>query len=62
MKRLERLDVKTFFPDAERFVRSVIKIQKTVGFEELSRRKRFRLKKIVTKLRKGKEWVKKQYT
>jgi len=47
-----------FFPDVERFVRSVVKIQKSVGFEELSRRKRFRLKKIVTKIRKGKEWVK----
>lgn len=45
-------DVKSFFPDVERFVRSAVKIQKSVGFEELSRRKRFRLRKIVTKLRK----------
>lgn len=55
-------DVKSFFPDVERFVRSAVKVQKSVGFEDLSRRKRFRLKKIVTKLRKRKEWVKKQYT
>lgn len=39
-------DVKSFFPDVERFVRSAVKIQKSVGLEELSRRKRFRLKKL----------------
>ncbi len=36
-------DVQTFFPDVERFLRSAVKIQRSVGFEELSRRKRFRL-------------------
>lgn len=49
-----KVEVKDFFPDVKKFLASVIKIQKTVGYEELSRRKRFRLKKMVTNLRKEK--------
>ncbi len=50
----KRFEVREFFPDVNKFLISVMKIQKSVGFEELNRRKRFRLKKIVTKLRRGK--------
>lgn len=49
-----KFEVREFFPDVNKFLISVIKLQKSVGFEELSRRKRFRLKKIVTNLRRGK--------
>lgn len=49
-----KVEVKDFFPDVKKFLASVIKIQKAVGYEELSRRKRFRLKKMVTNLRKEK--------
>lgn len=49
-----KVEVKEFFPDVRKFLASVIKIQKTVSYEELSRRKRFRLKKMVTNLRKEK--------
>lgn len=49
-----KVEVKDFFPDVKKFLASVIKIQKTVSYEELSRRKRFRLKKMVTNLRKEK--------
>ncbi len=48
------MEVKDFFPVVKKFLASVIKIQKTVSYEELSRRKRFRLKKMVTNLRKEK--------
>lgn len=49
-----KAEVKEFFPDVKTFLASVIKIQKTVSYKELSRRKRFRLKKMVTNLRKEK--------
>lgn len=49
-----KVEVKDFFPDMKKILASAIKIQKTVNYEELSRRKRFRLKKIVTNLRKEK--------
>ncbi len=41
-------EVREFFPAVNKFLITVMKIQKSVGFEELSRRKRFRLKKILT--------------
>ena len=47
-----------YFPDLNTFVWSVLKARKTVGFEVLSKQKRFRLKKRLTAIRKKKkkEW------
>jgi len=45
------IEISEFFPDAKKFLQSAVKIQQTASYDELSRRKRFRLKKIVTKLR-----------
>ena len=39
------VDIGDFFPDLDRFVCSVLKVQKSVGFDVLSKQKRFRLKK-----------------
>ena len=40
------VDVSDFFsPDLDKFVCSVLKVQKSVGYDVLSRQKRFRLKK-----------------
>lgn len=47
-------EVSDFFPDENKFISSVLKLQKNVGFDELNQQKRFRLKKILTKLRRGK--------
>lgn len=46
------VDLTKFFPDTDRFINSVLKISKQVGYEQLSKPKRYRLKKILTKLRK----------
>jgi len=35
----KKVEVKEFFPEVKKFLASVIKIQKTVGYEELSRKK-----------------------
>lgn len=43
-----------FFPDPEKFIASVLLFQRTVSYEALDKKKRFRLKKMVTKLRKDK--------
>lgn len=51
-------DVKNFFPDVKKLEFSVLYWQKRVGEEKLNTRKRFRLKKFLTKLRKGKTPVK----
>lgn len=48
------VDVRDFFPDTEKFVSSVLLFQRTVSYEALDKKKRFRLKKMVTKLRKEK--------
>lgn len=48
------VEVKDFFPDVEKFVVSVKVLQRTVSYDALSKQKRFRLKKLVTKLRKNK--------
>lgn len=47
-------DVTDFFPDPEKFIASVLLFQRTVSYEALDKKKRFRLKKMVTKLRKDK--------
>ncbi|KAL6459477.1 hypothetical protein MHYP_G00329490 [Metynnis hypsauchen] len=54
------VEMTDFFPDVERFVASVAKIRKTANFDDLSKQKRFRLKKILTKLRRGKAPVKRK--
>lgn len=50
-----------FFPDLDKFVASVVWARKTSRFEDLSQQKRFRLKKHMTAVRKGKqtgkEWM-----
>lgn len=51
----KQVDVKEFFPDVEKFVKSVTFLQKNVGVDLLSEKKRFRLKKHVTTVRKGSE-------
>jgi len=48
------VEVKDFFPDVEKFVFSVKVLQRTASYDVLSKQKRYRLKKIVTKLRKNK--------
>lgn len=45
------VEVKDFFPDVEKFIISVKALQ---CYDVLSKQKRFRLKKFVTKLRKNK--------
>ena len=41
------------FPDTDRFIRSVGVLTKVVGFDELEEKKRFRLRKHLTNLRRG---------
>lgn len=48
----KQVNVRDFFPDIEKFVRSVTVFQKAVGFDILSEKKRFRLKKHLTAIRK----------
>lgn len=50
------IEVSDFFfsPDVGKFVYTVKLLQKNVGYEVLSKKERFRLKKMVTKLRKDK--------
>ncbi len=55
----KQVDVKDFFPDVEKFVKSVIFLQKTVGVDLLSEKKRFRLKKHLTTVRKARKIEKK---
>ena len=56
----KQVNVKDFFPDVEKFVRSVSLLQKTVGVDLLNEKKRFRLKKHVTHIRKYGTLVKKK--
>lgn len=51
----KQVDVKDFFPDFEKFVRSVALLQKTVGLDLLNEKKRFRLKRHITVARREKE-------
>ena len=48
------VEVKDFFPDVDKFIASAVLLQKTVSHEVLDKKKRFRLKKMVMKLRKNK--------
>lgn len=48
------VEVKDFFPDIGKFIVSVTLLQRNVSHEVLSKQKRFRLRKILTKLRKSK--------
>ncbi|KAJ8377121.1 hypothetical protein SKAU_G00077010 [Synaphobranchus kaupii] len=43
-----------FFPDLDKFVASALSVQRRVGFDALSKQKRFRLKKYVTAIRNDK--------
>ncbi len=55
------VDVEEFFPDVEKCIGSVLWLQKTVRYEALDKKKRFRLKKMLTKLSKVKVSKKKKY-
>lgn len=48
------VEVTDFFPDTDKFIGSVLSLQKTVSYEALDKKKRFRLKKMITRLRKDK--------
>lgn len=54
-------EVKDYFTDTKKFESSVLYWMKRVGEDKLSRRKRFRLKKFVTKIRGGKSLKKRKY-
>ncbi len=54
-------EVKDYFTDIKKFESSVLYWMKRVGEDKLSRRKRFRLKKFVTKIRGGKTLKKRKY-
>lgn len=47
-----KVNVREYFPDVEKFVRSAMTLQKVVGLDLLDGKKRYRLKKHVTGLRK----------
>lgn len=48
------VEVKEFFPDENKFMHTVKLLQRNVSFDVLSKQKRFRLKKMLTKLRRDK--------
>ncbi len=54
------VDVEEFFPDVDTFIGLVLWLQKTVSYEALDKKKRFRLKKMLTKLRRSKVKVSKK--
>lgn len=47
------VSVAEYFPDVDKFVSSVGILQRTHNYVELSKQKRFRLKKLVANIRKG---------
>lgn len=49
----QKVDVLKFFPDAAKFLRSVMSVQKSVGSDVISKQKRYRLKKLATVVRKS---------
>ncbi len=49
----KKVDVVHFFPDVNKFIRSVVIAQKTVGYDVISKQKRFRLRKLLTTVRKA---------
>ncbi len=52
--------IRDFSSDTKKYVKSVVKLQCTVGLDELNEKKRFRLRKLLTKLRKRKGSFKKK--
>lgn len=48
----KKVDVAKYFPDVNKFIKSVVKAQKATGYEVISKQKRFRLKKFLTNVRK----------
>lgn len=48
------VEVEDFFPDTDKFVKTVLRLRRTVGLDELSDKKRFRLGKYLTRIRKRK--------
>lgn len=53
------VEVKDFFPEIDKFIGSVVSMLKVVSCEALCKKKRFRLKKMLAKLRKEKRAVQK---
>lgn len=49
------VDVTNFFPDIDKFIASVLWARKASNYDDLSQQKRFRLKKHITALRRGKK-------
>lgn len=52
----KQVNIKKIFPDVEKFERSVAVLQKTVNLDQLSEKKRFRLKKNMLQLLENAEW------
>lgn len=48
------MEVSDFFPDENKFIHTVKVLQRNVSYDALSKQKRFRLKKMLRKLRKDK--------
>ncbi len=48
------VEIRDYFPDAEKFIASVMWFRKESSYDELSQQKRFRLKKYLTVVRSGK--------
>lgn len=55
------VEVKNYFADTKKFESSVLYWMKQVGEDKLNKRKRFRLKKFVTKIRRGKTPKKRKF-
>lgn len=47
------VEIRDYFPDAEKFIASVMWLRKESSYDELSQQKRFRLKKFLTVVRSG---------
>lgn len=56
----KQVDVKKHFPDVDKFVNSVLYLQRTVGVDRLSEKRRFRLRKHLTTVRKFRKVEKKR--
>ena len=50
----QSIEVSDFFPDIDKFTKSVEIVKQVTDYDQLSKQKRFRLNKIMTKLKKGK--------
>lgn len=49
----KKVDVVNFFPDVNKFIKSAVIAQKTVGHDVISKQERFRLRKFLTTVRKA---------